>query len=382
MNVIILTPDRVGSTFLQRYLTIIMQAYDYKKPVINLHELTNGIVSYYNEKLQRQVLGKPEKSEWGYWQKLSDIVSLLDGADHFITSRLALYHLKNREDKHSDRLSFYKYINDNFYVISARRKNLFEHGISWCIVNESKHLNVFSHEEKIHVFSEVYKRGIYIDPLALSNYLDRYIEYLKWVEDHFNVSTYFNYEQDMPNIDNFVKKLNIFPPGERAKSWKDIFEISWNEWNSCHYLISDMSGLSAQVPQLGNAPVPLQMLKGPDEKNILNNSTPLPALLTRSQLSVDNQNFLNANIGKYTNVYYKIDNLETDKIITSKMPIKLQTLAEKALIIKNFKECVDTFNNWCEKNDRVDQCVNMQVLAETAFGEITDWYTNFTKDNS
>ena len=382
MNVIILTPDRVGSTFLQRYLTIIMQAYDYKKPVINLHELTNGIVSYYNEKLQRQVLGKPEKSEWGYWQKLSDIVSLLDGADHFITSRLALYHLKNREDKHSDRLSFYKYINDNFYVISARRKNLFEHGISWCIVNESKHLNVFSHEEKIHVFSEVYKRGIHIDPLALTNYLDRYIEYLKWVEDHFNVSTYFNYEQDMPNIDNFVKKLNIFPPGERAKSWKDIFEISWNEWNSCHYLISDMSGLSAQIPQLGNTPVPLQMLKGPDEKNILNNSTPLPALLTRSQLSVDNQNFLNANIEKYPNVYYKIDNLETDKIITSKMPIKLQTLAEKALIIKNFKECVDTFNNWCEKNDRVDQCVNMQALAETAFGEITDWYTNFTKDNS
>lgn len=379
MNVLILTPDRVGSTFLQRYITIIMQSYNYGKPVINLHELTNGLVSYHNNKLQQQVLGKPEKVDWGYWQSLSEIVDLLKGADHYKTSRLALYHLNNREDSLADKLSFYKYLNENFYIIGARRKNLFEHGISWCIVNESKHLNVFTHEEKIQVFGDVYKRGIHVDPEALTNYLDRYVEYLKWVDDHFNVSTYFNYEKDMPNIDQFVSRLNIFPPGENAKSWKDVFGISWKEWNSCHYLISDMSGFSNKIPLLTNSEKKIEALPAPTKDELLNNHTPLPALLTRNSLSLENQNFLGKNIQQYTDVYYKIDQLETDRIITSKMPIKLQTLAEKALLIKNFPECVEAFNAWCKKNKREDQCVEMQDLANTAFSEVTDWYQNFTQ---
>jgi hypothetical protein len=37
------------------------------------------------------------------------------------------------------------------------------------------------------------------------------------------------------------------------------------------------------------------------------------------------------------------------------MPIKLQTLAEKALLIKNFSECVEVFNKWCKKNQKEEQ---------------------------
>jgi hypothetical protein len=381
MNVLILTPDRVGSTFLQRYITIIMQAYDYGKPVINLHELTNGLIKYHNPNLGMEVVGKPEKENWGYWQKLSEVVEILDSADHYKTSRLALYHLINRQDSLADRLSLYKYLNDNFYIISARRKNLFEHGISWCITAESKHLNVFSHEEKIHVFKDVYKRGIYVDTEVMTNYLDRYVEYLKWVDDHFNVSTIFNYERDMPNIDQFVSRLNIFPPGESAKSWKEIYGISWKEWNSCHYLISDMSGFSNKVPLLENqitSPTGLLAPPAPDE--LLTNSIPLPALLKRNSLSISNQNFLQKNIKQYTDVYYHIDDLESKKIITSKMPIKLQTLAEKALLIKNFSECIDAFNLWCKKRNREDDIIDNEELAKKAFSEVNDWYNNFTKE--
>ena len=43
MNVLILTPDRVGSTLLQRVLTVYMLRQGFDKPVINLHELTNGL---------------------------------------------------------------------------------------------------------------------------------------------------------------------------------------------------------------------------------------------------------------------------------------------------------------------------------------------------
>ena len=46
MNVLVLTPDRGGSTLLQSYLTLIMNSHNYDKPVVNLHEITNGVELY------------------------------------------------------------------------------------------------------------------------------------------------------------------------------------------------------------------------------------------------------------------------------------------------------------------------------------------------
>jgi hypothetical protein len=375
MNILILTPDRVGSTFLQRFITIIMQQYDYGKPVINLHELTNGLQKYHNDHFKKEVLGKPPKDEWGYHQKLNEIVDLLKSADHYKTSRLALYHINNRKDPLEDQLSFYKYLNDNFYIISARRKNLFEHGLSWCIVNESKNLNIFSHEDKIKIFKDIYKRGIYVDTEVMINYLDRYLEYLDWVDNHFNVSTYFHYEKDMNDIENFVQRLNIFPPEQSASGWENMFGVSWNDWNRCHYLISDMSGFSKKVESISyENDVPLlENFAEIDETAILNNQTPLPTLLKRSSLSIDNQNFLQENIKKYSDVYYQITDLERAKILTSSMPIKLQTFAEKAMLIKNFPECLDAYNEWCSKNQKEGK-LDKQGILEDALEELKFWY--------
>lgn len=63
MNVLILTPDRVGSTLLQRLITIYMAAHDYDKPVINLHELSNGLMKYYSPTFNQEVLGKPNDNK-------------------------------------------------------------------------------------------------------------------------------------------------------------------------------------------------------------------------------------------------------------------------------------------------------------------------------
>jgi len=375
MNVLILTPDRVGSTFLQRFITIIMQQYDYGKPVINLHELTNGIQKNYSDHFKIEMLGKPPKDEWGYHQKLDEIVDLLKSADHFKTSRLALYHLNNRKDSLEDQLSFYKYLNDNFYIISAKRKNLFEHGLSWCIVNESKNLNIFSHEEKIKIFQDIYKRGIYVDTEVMINYLDRYLEYLDWVRNHFNVSTYFHYEKDMNDIENFVQRLNIFPPDQAPGGWERMFGVSWNDWNRCHYLISDMSGFSKKVEMITNEPNSplLENFTEIDESAILNNQTPLPALLKRNSLSVDNQKFLQENIKKYSDIYYQITDLESAKVLTSAMPIKLQTFAEKAMLIKNFPECLDAYNSWCDKNQKEGR-LDKEGILQDALNELKFWY--------
>ena len=80
MNVLILTPDRVGSTLLQRLITIYMQFHSFDRPVINLHELTNGLMKYYSPVFNAEVLGKP--NDWGYYQNLAQITELLASVDH------------------------------------------------------------------------------------------------------------------------------------------------------------------------------------------------------------------------------------------------------------------------------------------------------------
>ena len=121
MNVLILTPDRVGSTLLQRLLTVYMLRRQFDKPVINLHELTNGLEKYYNTTLNQEVLGKPKGTEWGYFQSLAEIEDLLNSVDHYKTSRLAHYHLVNRRDTLSEQLKFYDYLNkevDKYHLLA------------------------------------------------------------------------------------------------------------------------------------------------------------------------------------------------------------------------------------------------------------------------
>jgi hypothetical protein len=75
MNVLILTPDAVGSTLLQRLITIYMQFHEFDRPVINLHELSNGLVKYYSPDFNCEILGKKQEA-WGYYQTLKQIVEM------------------------------------------------------------------------------------------------------------------------------------------------------------------------------------------------------------------------------------------------------------------------------------------------------------------
>jgi hypothetical protein len=156
MNVLILTPDAVGSTLLQRLITIYMQFHHYDRPVINLHELTNGLVKYHNVTFDQDVLGKQD-GLWGYHQSLREVVDLLSTTDHYKTSRLAHYHIRNRQDSLEQQIPFYQYLNDNFYIISCRRHNVFEHALSLCLNKITKKLNVYSGDDKINTFFLIIK---------------------------------------------------------------------------------------------------------------------------------------------------------------------------------------------------------------------------------
>lgn len=355
MNVIVLTPDRVGSTLLQRLLTIYMAAHDFDKQVINLHELTNGLHLYYSDIFNKEVLGKP--SARGYYQSLQEIVDLLDRGDHYKTSRLAHYHIRNRQDSIADQIPFYNYINENFFIISARRSNLFEHALSWGITLSSKALNVYNHNDKLDTFYDIYKNGINIDPIAMEKYLTDYKLYLKWCDDHFQVNSYFDYEKDLPNIEDYILNLDIFA-GKKKKTWNDIFSIEWSDWNKCHKLISDIGTSDVkQLEYLGTTPS--------ENKFALD--------MLKTNLSTVDQKYLIDNGKQYSVVYNGINNLVKQGVLVTGIPIKLQTLAEKRKIIKNFDQCIEVYNKWVDKNELGEKYSDSD-LKLIANDESKRWY--------
>jgi len=364
MNVLILTPDRVGSTLLQRLITVYMNAHEYDKPVINLHELTNGIESYYSDVYNREILGKPRNGkEWGYYQSLEEVVNNLSKVDHYKTARLALYHLNVRNDSTEDRTQFYNYLNDNFYIISARRNNLFEHAISWGIVTASKKLNVYTHAEKIDTFYNIYKNGITINETTLTNYLYSYKEYFKWSDTHFRVASYFDYEKDLKDIEKYILNLDIFPNKEK-KSWNDIFNIEWRDWNKCHKLISDVGSMDPKLLEYDVTS---------------SDSTALVLDKLKSNLSLVDQNYLMEHSQKYVSAYKGIEQLVKQGALVSGIPIKLQTMAEKKKVIKNFDECVDVYNKWVDQNNLGTKYTNDE-LKQIANEEVKNWYNEVPKN--
>jgi hypothetical protein len=368
MNVLILTPDRVGSTLLQRLITVYMQAYEYDRPVINLHELTNGLMKYYSPVFNREVLGKPnDGKDWGYYQTLDEIIELLHSTDHYKTARLAHYHIQGRGDTITAQVPFYQYLNDNFFIICAQRDNLLEHGLSWCINGVSKRLNVFSAQDKFDVFSELYRNKITVDPEALETYLNRYINYQKWVSHHFQVGSYFKYDRDLSNIEQYILGLPMFA-GQDKKTWKDIFQLDFADWNRCHYLVSDLSGISGQLP---NSTVDVPRLTTNLEINNMQLQSYDIAEIPRS-LSVLDQQFLIKNGKNYTAANKAIQELVDNKTMVTPVPIKLQTMLEKKLLINNFDQCVDVYNKWAERTGHGTYSLPQLELAISE--EIEQWH--------
>ena len=380
MNVLILTPDAVGSTLLQRLITIYMNFHNFDRPVINLHELTNGLVKYHNNKFNQDVLGKKD-GQWGYYQSLKEVVDLLSSADHYKTSRLAHYHIRGREDSLEQQIPFYQYLNDNFYIISCRRHNVFEHALSLCLNKITKKLNVYSGDDKINTFFDLYKTGIELDPNSLIQTLNAYRDYVKWCNDHFNVASYFYYEEHLPNIEKYILSLPIFSQQQQLLSWKNNFDIEFNTWNRYHYAVSDLGTLALDQPkifsQLTNGSVSnliestvLQTTKKQSE--ILNTNQVTGSSLLEL-LPATHLEFINQNKTTYNNSVHKIENMVRTGILVSPPPIKKQTLAEKKYIIKNYSYLLEVYNKWILLNPDMGLPLEESTLDKFAQAERDRW---------
>lgn len=427
MNVLVLTPDAVGSTLLQRLITVYMQFHDFGKPVINLHELTNGIQPHFSLQFQRNILGKVE---WGYHQSLPEIVQLLQSTDHFKTARLAQYHILARGDSLEHQQPFYSYLNKNFFIIQCRRNNVFEHALSWALNKVTKRLNVYRVREKINAFADIYAQGIDIDQISMTQCLDTYRKYLAWCDQYFGVQQVFEYETDIPRIENFILDLPIWPQDKKI-TWHDRYNIDFNDWNRCHYLYSDIGALAMSdrsgyralgrnlkqhgVQRIGDTATLARGIKAVtdrfinDYNNVKSESWPeirsiedfenLPVAVQQEcvqthglkhdlAIFVNNditdllprthQNFIAQHQASYRSANAHINDLCKQGVLLGGPPIKKQTLAEKKFMIRNFDQCVATYNDWANQHPEVAAPISHQDIDRAADRERRFWQPDST----
>ena len=296
MNVLILTPDGVGSTILQRIITLSL--YLNEEDVINCHELTNGIILKNNRIYKDFSLG--------YSQTLEDIVDLLEHSSSLLVSRLAKYHLDARKDDLNSKKKFYNYLkNFNNKILVCRRKNIFEYAMSWSIREKSKVLNVYQkkHRDAVRMVNSV-------DSSFFLKKCQEYVKYVEWVEENFKdyKCDVVYYEDFAADPDGEVKRLfdidNIF---------KNIFGEKLGEIFQKEYLISN-------------------------RRISLESRSNFMALIKykKTMMMLEKQFILPSNIAA---------------------PIKNTSLEDKKRMINNFDQCQELFYNFARKYNWIDTSI-------------------------
>ncbi len=194
-NYLILTPDGVGSTYLQRALTVYLQCaeLDYW----NTHELLNGIVNT-NGNLHKDYTLE-------YTQTVEQIAELLLVTGNYLVSRLARYHITRRLKQLQENYHLlYRECNRKFNTIILCERDPFEYALSWSIRKQTGKLNVYSIGERIETHQDVKEP---IDILYFQQKLDEYGEYEYWAQDNFNISYTVNYDDLHQNVDLVMQKI-------------------------------------------------------------------------------------------------------------------------------------------------------------------------------
>lgn len=370
MNVLILTPDRTGSSLLLNLITIYMQFHEYDHPVLSYYDLGYGLTKYYSDVFNNEVLDSAKQFD-NCDQTLPEIRDLLKSVDHYKTSRLSFATIIRRQDTMADQFKFYQYLNDNFFIISTRRENLFEHVLSSCIKIHTKKGNLYDPHSKFDTFADVYKNKITVIKENIHKDLDHYRRYLQWCNDHFDVGSYFYYDKNISNIEEYILQLPIFDNQRQKISWQDKFDIGFNEWNKVNYLISDLSGLGQQLPTTSAPLLVDQRENMPSfELAVAKNHRKIVSNLNHTDVE-----FLKKYARKFAQTKKNLDELINYKIIERPMQIKLQTMIEKKLCIKNFNQCVEWYNEWVVANN-FGTVYSEHTAYQSEIDELNSWHTN------
>ena len=296
MHYLILTPDGVGSTILQRLLTVSLHLQN--KKVVNTHELTNGL------ELTKSLVTK--NPSIGYKQSLKEIESLLKKNDEEtrLVSRLAKYHIDKRQDNSADQYEFYNFLN-NFYhtKIMCVRKNIFEYAMSWSIRKKSGVLNVYNKKDKEKVLQVTDVDEEYF----LKKCMD-YVNYVKWIEKNFKNVKVISYEDMLIESDKVIAELT-----NNNKTFESNFGVT------CSNIIKKEYELF----------------------NFLSNKNLKHNISRKEQKAIL--------------LYKKVGNELIKKNIIHSLPIKNTTLTDKQKQIKNFQTCLNKFYKFAKNHNWIDQ---------------------------
>ncbi len=292
MNYLILTPDGVGSTLLQRLLT--MNVYLENHAVINTHELTNGI------ELENGIATK--RHDYEYSQSLAEITNIVKTSDVKTTlvSRVAKYHLDNRKDTTKDCQRFYEFLNNHFKTkIACVRENIFEYAMSWSIREQSGILNVYDKQDrdKVSKVSEV-------DEDFFMHKCNEYVKYVEWIEDNFPNVQKVSYEDMIKDSDTVMLKITGYQNTFVEKFGATLNDLLYRE----HDFLKNK------------------------EKDIFSNDYMKPLAQYRMAC-----------------------NEMLRKGIIMRVPLKNTTLTDKKNQVKNFDTCLDKFYTFAKNHNWIDQ---------------------------
>ena len=287
-NYLILTPDGVGSTYLQRALTVYLHSagLDYW----NTHELLNGL----------DLLDGNLRKDWNleYSQTIPEICGLLESTSNSLVSRIAQYHIYGRlKNKKENYQQFYNACNKKFDKIFYCTRDPFEYALSWSIRHNTKTLNVYSVKERINIHSEDIKQ--ILDLEYFNRKLEQYSAYEYWAEDNFNITRAVNYDDNHRDADSMMKKLTGLD-----HNVEDRFGISLQDYSTVRYMTS-------------------MYIQTKDKKYVCNREQAAGA----------------------TQLKRFVQRLVPDKL-PNEIPVKMNTMQDKQKRVVNFDDAVEVYNNW------------------------------------
>tara|TARA_R110000772_G_scaffold234612_1_gene346194 strand:- start:823 stop:1803 length:981 start_codon:yes stop_codon:yes gene_type:complete len=295
-NYLILTPDGVGSAYLQRALTVYLQCADLD--YWNTHELLNGLENK-NGNLCK---------DWAYLykQSIEQICELLLVTGNFLVSRIARYHITSRlKNRNEDYSIFYKECNRKFNNIVFCERDPFEYALSWGIRHKSGLLNVYSVAQRIETHGVGVKEPIDLD--HFQSKLDQYAEYEYWAQDNFNITKKVNYDDLHNDVDQQMQDITGLD-----HTVKDKTGISLQDYSRYRYLLS--------------------MYKQTKDMQYFFNGIDV--------------------IEQMCNLHSMIEQLHYTRRLPTTMPIKMNTMANKRSRVTNFDQAVETYNDWALKGNR------------------------------
>jgi hypothetical protein len=244
--------------------------------------------------------------------------------------------------------------------------------LSWGINAVTKKLNVYSAQEKIDIFFDLYTHGVDISVEQMRHRLDSYRDYITWCDTNFSVGSYFYYEDHMPEIEKYILNLPIFAAQQHRVSWKSTFGLEFSEWNQCHFYASDVGAVALCKPEEQQK---IELATQP-QTNWSEEDSLVPLELFNSALPVAHQKFIRGMARPYADAAQAIDKMVKLKILVGPVPIKKQTLAQKLAMIRNVDRCIEVYNTWVTDNPGLAEPVSRDTLEARIHIENPIWDPN------